>query len=59
MFKKYHGSQYHCVTEDLIIIGNESYRFLTSSVQWDTVTIKRIDNTDKNLDVNPKVLTSC
>ncbi len=45
LFKKYHGSQYQCVTDDLIVIGNESYRLITSSVQWDMVTIKRINKT--------------
>lgn len=44
LFKKYHGSQYQCVNDDMVIIGNESYRWITSSVQWDMVVIKRMED---------------
>lgn len=41
--KSYTGSQYTCETDDMIVLGSESFRLRTSSSQWEMTVLKRID----------------
>lgn len=38
----YMGKEYICVTDEMIVIGKESFRLRTSSSQWDMVVLKKI-----------------
>lgn len=39
---QYMGKQYVSVTDEMIVIGKESFRLRTNSSQWDMVVLKRI-----------------
>lgn len=39
------GKDYVSVTDDMIVIGTESYKWRTSSAQWNMVVLKKKGNT--------------
>lgn len=38
------GSQYRSVSDDMIVIGSETYRLRTTSSQWEMVVLKKVDH---------------